>query len=54
MLLGIMFLSWVLILHAPRIIAGNAGNEWISGFIALAMAGGAFVVSGTFREAAAG
>ena len=54
MLLGVMFLSWVVILHAPRIIAGHTGNEWISGFIALAMAGAAFVVCSTFREAAAG
>jgi uncharacterized membrane protein len=51
MLLGFMFFSWVLIVHAPRIFVGHTGNEWISGFIALAMAGGAFIVSSTFREA---
>lgn len=45
-LLGAMFLTWVVILHAPRIAASpHVGNEWISGFVALAMAGGSFLVS---------
>ena len=46
-LLGIMFFSWVLILHAPRVASAlHNGNEWTSLFIALAMSGGAFVVAG--------
>ena len=47
-LLGTMFLSWVLVLHAPRVAAAlHNGNEWTSLFIALAMSGGAFIVAGT-------
>jgi uncharacterized membrane protein len=49
-LLGVMFLIWVVILHAPRIVASHNGNEWTSGFVALAMSGGAFLVSSTFRR----
>ena len=46
-LLGTMFLSWVIILHAPRVAAHlRNGNEWTSAFIALAMCGGAWIVEG--------
>jgi uncharacterized membrane protein YphA (DoxX/SURF4 family) len=46
-LLGIMFLSWVLVLHAPRVAGAlHNGNEWTSLFVALAMSGGAFVIAG--------
>jgi uncharacterized membrane protein YphA (DoxX/SURF4 family) len=46
-LLGAMFLSWVLILHAPRVAgASHNGNEWTSLLIALAMSGAAFMVAG--------
>jgi uncharacterized membrane protein len=52
-LLGVMFLIWVVILHLPRIVASHHnGNEWTSGFVALAMSGGAFIGSSTFRRAA--
>ena len=45
-LLGVMFLSWVVIVHAPRVAAHlRNGNEWTSAFIALAMAGGAWIVA---------
>ena len=46
-LLGIMFLSWVLVLHIPRIIAAS-GNalEWNSCLIALAMSGVGLIVAG--------
>jgi uncharacterized membrane protein YphA (DoxX/SURF4 family) len=45
-LLGSMFLFWVVFLHAPRIMAQiRNGDEWTSGFIALAMGAGAFVVA---------
>jgi hypothetical protein len=43
-LLGIMFFSWVLIVHAPRVAAAlQNGNEWTSGFVALAMSGSALL-----------
>jgi len=46
-LLGIMFLLFVLIVHAPRITAAlHNANEWTSGFIALAMSGGGLVAAG--------
>ena len=45
-LLGVMFLLWVVVLHAPRIAAApHNGNEWTSGFVALAMCGAAFVLA---------
>jgi uncharacterized membrane protein len=54
---GCMFATWVLILHAPRVAAstGDHRNEWTSLFIAMAMAGGAWLVaaSTTEREAPA-
>ena len=41
--LGAMFLLWVFILHAPRILAApHNGTEWTSAFVALAMCGGAW------------
>ena len=47
-LLGAMFLSWVIIVHAPRVAVHlRNGNEWTSAFIALAMCGGAWIVAGT-------
>ena len=47
-LLGIMFLFWVLFLHAPRIAMKlHSGDEWTSGVIALAMCGAAFFIAGT-------
>ena len=45
-LLGVMFLLWVIILHAPRVIAHfHDGKEWTSAFIALAMSGGAWIIA---------
>lgn len=45
-LLGLMFFIWVLIVHAPRIIlARNNANEWTSGLVALAMSGGALLMT---------
>jgi len=45
-MLGVMFFLFVLLLHIPRIVAlaGN-GNEWTSGFVALAMCGGAWILA---------
>jgi uncharacterized membrane protein YphA (DoxX/SURF4 family) len=49
-LLGSMFLFWVVFLHAPRVMAQiHNGDEWTSAFIALAMSAGAFVVAGNSR-----
>ena len=50
-LLGIMFFTWVFILHLPRVVSapGN-GNEWTSAFVALAMCGGAWIAAATLQE----
>lgn len=51
--LGIMFVLWVVVLHAPRVAAHwQNGNEWNSAIVALAMSGCAFVVAGLPREEA--
>jgi uncharacterized membrane protein YphA (DoxX/SURF4 family) len=48
-MLGLMFLLWFLLLHAPRVVAAfrshdpNLRNEWSSAFIALAMCGGSWI-----------
>ena len=50
-LLGIMFFTWVLILHLPRVASAlHNGNEWTSAFVALAMCGGSWIIAGTLRE----
>lgn len=50
-LLGLMFLLWVLVLHLPRVAAAqHNGNEWTSMFVALAMAGSAWAVTGSFAK----
>jgi uncharacterized membrane protein YphA (DoxX/SURF4 family) len=50
-LLGLMFLLWVIVLHAPRVMAApHNGNEWTSAIVALAMSGGAFVLAGALRQ----
>jgi uncharacterized membrane protein len=44
--LGTMFLLWVLLLHAPRVIAASHnGNEWTSMLIALAMSGASWIIA---------
>jgi hypothetical protein len=49
-LLGLMFLSWVIILHLPRAFASpHTGSEWTSAFNALAMGGGALIIAGGAR-----
>jgi hypothetical protein len=46
--LGLMFFLWVVTLHAPRVYASlHNGEEWSSLFVALAMAGGSFVIATT-------
>ena len=50
-LLGTMFLTWVVILHLPRVLASQKnGNEWTSAIVALAMAGGSWIVAGAVRK----
>jgi uncharacterized membrane protein len=45
-MLGVMFFLFVLLLHIPRIVTNSSnGNEWTSGFVALAMCGGAWVLA---------
>jgi uncharacterized membrane protein len=47
-LLGTMFLTWVFILHLPRVLGSPTnGNEWTSILIALAMSGASWIVAGT-------
>ena len=51
-LLAIMFGTWVVILHAPRVAAASptaprTPNEWSSLLIALAMCGGSWLVAGS-------
>ena len=47
-LLGVMFLTWVVIVHMPRVAAApHNGNEWTSEFVALAMGGASFLMIST-------
>ncbi len=45
-LLSTMFFGWVCLLHIPRIVShpGN-GDEWSSGFVALALCGGSLLMA---------
>jgi uncharacterized membrane protein YphA (DoxX/SURF4 family) len=50
-LLGVMFLTWFIIVHAPRVVTHlHNGNEWTSMFIALAMSGGAWLLAASSRN----
>jgi len=45
-MLGVMFFLFVVLLHIPRIIGNSSNeNEWTSGFVALAMCGGAWILA---------
>ena len=45
-MLGVMFFLFVAMLHIPRIaMHSHDGNEWTSGFVALAMCGGAWILA---------
>jgi uncharacterized membrane protein YphA (DoxX/SURF4 family) len=47
-MLGVMFLLWFLLLHAPRVMSAPRShdpNEWSSAFIALGMCGGSWICS---------
>jgi uncharacterized membrane protein YphA (DoxX/SURF4 family) len=50
-LLGIMFGSWVLIVHIPRVLASpHVQSEWTSLCIAIALCGGAWLMAGYFTR----
>jgi len=45
-MLGVMFFLFVVLLHIPRIVGNSSnGNEWTSGFVALAVCGGAWILA---------
>jgi uncharacterized membrane protein YphA (DoxX/SURF4 family) len=49
--LGVMFLLWFLLLHAPRVVASpRNGDEWTSSFVALAVSGGSFILAAAFGK----
>lgn len=48
-MLGIMFGSWVLIVHVPRVLASPGDqSEWTSLCVAIALCGGAWLMAGYF------
>jgi len=50
-LLGLMFLLWTVLLHAPRVFAHiHNKDELTSLFVALAMSGGSFIVAGAVSK----
>ncbi|PWT76067.1 MAG: hypothetical protein C5B59_07290 [Bacteroidetes bacterium] len=50
-LLGTMFLSWVLLLHIPRVLANvQKQDEWTNAFVALAMSGISFTLAAALKE----
>lgn len=49
--LGVMFLLWTVLLHAPRVFAHMQNkDELTSLFVALAMSGGSFIVAGAVAK----
>jgi uncharacterized membrane protein YphA (DoxX/SURF4 family) len=50
-MLGIMFLLWVVLLHAPRVFANSHNqDELTSLFVALAFSGSSFVFAGAVKR----
>ncbi|MFI4959111.1 MAG: hypothetical protein ACHP7C_08115 [Lysobacterales bacterium] len=50
-MLGIMFGSWVLIVHVPRVLASpHDQSEWTSLCVAIALCGGAWLMAGYFAR----
>ena len=50
-MLGLMFFSWVIVLHGPRVAAAlHNGDEWNSLFVALAISGFALIFVGSSRR----
>src|SRR5271169_5976590 len=55
LLLGTMFGLFVLVLHAPRVVAAvRSLDEWASAFVAVAMSGGAFVLAEASKRSTEG
>jgi uncharacterized membrane protein YphA (DoxX/SURF4 family) len=49
--LGLMFLLWFFLLHAPRVAASpRNGDEWTSAFVALAFGGGSFILAAALSK----
>jgi uncharacterized membrane protein YphA (DoxX/SURF4 family) len=49
--LGVMFLLWFLLLHAPRVAASpRNGDEWTSALVALAVSGGSFILAAALAK----
>jgi uncharacterized membrane protein len=49
--LGVMFLLWVIVLHAPRVFAApRNGDELTSLFVAMAMCGSCLIVAASTRK----
>jgi uncharacterized membrane protein len=49
--LGLMFLLWVVLLHAPRVFAHIHNKEELTSlFVALAMSGGSFILAGAVSK----
>ena len=49
--LGTMFLLWFLVLHSPRVaVHPRNGDEWTSAFVALAIAGGSFILAAALSK----
>ena len=49
-MMGIMFLLWFVVLHAPRVISyprSHDPDEWSSAFIALGISGGCWILAGS-------
>ncbi|TPG44952.1 DoxX family membrane protein [Rhodanobacter glycinis] len=52
-MLGVMFGSWVLIVHVPRVLANPRSQaEWTSLCVAIALCGGAWLMAGYFARSA--
>jgi len=54
-MLGLMFLLWFLVLHAPRVASVRGvhnPDEWSSAFIALAICGGSWILASSLSAAA--
>jgi uncharacterized membrane protein YphA (DoxX/SURF4 family) len=50
-MMGLMFLLWFLVLHAPRVVSfprSHDPHEWSSAFIALGISGGSWILAESF------
>lgn len=55
LLLGTMFVLFVVVLHLPRVVAAvGSRDQWTSGLVAVAMSAGAFILAGASRRSTEG